>query len=146
MENYIEIYTDGACRGNPGVGGWGVVIIDGAERIEFSGFEKETTNNRMEMVAAIKALEYLDTDHNVLIITDSKYLMQGIQEWLPDWKKRGWKTASKKPVKNKDLWQQLDKLANKHKLEWRWVKGHTGNLGNERADMLANQAIDTLGS
>jgi ribonuclease HI len=146
MENYIEIYTDGACRGNPGVGGWGVVIIDGAERIEFSGFEEETTNNRMEMIAAIKALEYLDNDRNVLIITDSKYLMQGIQEWLPDWKKRGWKTASKKPVKNKDLWQQLDKLANKHKLEWRWVKGHTGNLGNERADMLANQAIDTLGS
>jgi len=146
MKNHIEIYTDGACRGNPGVGGWGVVIEDGAQRIEFSGFEEETTNNRMEMIAAIKALEYLDNDCNVLIITDSKYLMQGIQEWLPDWKKRGWKTASKKPVKNKDLWQQLDKLAHKHKVEWRWVKGHTGNPGNERADMLANQAIDTLGN
>ncbi len=144
MTRTIEIYTDGACRGNPGPGGWGVLLIAGAHRKTMHGGEPETTNNRMELTAAIQALNALKGSESVVLHTDSKYVMDGIRSWLPNWKKRGWKTAAKKPVKNKDLWQALDKAASRHDIRWVWVKGHDGNPGNEEADALANLGIDEM--
>ncbi len=133
----IEIFTDGSCSGNPGPGGWGVLIIDDKDRQELYGGEPDTTNNRMEMLAAIKALEATDTAP-IILHTDSQYLKNGINIWIHNWKKNDWKTAARKPVKNKDLWQELDTLTQNRAIDWRWVKGHSGNPGNERADELAN--------
>ena len=144
MTKTIEIYTDGACRGNPGPGGWGVVLQSGSRRKTLHGGEQNTTNNRMELTAAIEALKALNGSREVVIYTDSKYVMDGIERWLPAWKQRGWKTAAKKPVKNQDLWEELDRLSNGHVIQWKWVRGHTGNPGNEAADALANQGIDEL--
>lgn len=144
MTTTVEIYTDGACRGNPGPGGWGVVLIAGAHRKTLHGGELDTTNNRMELKAAIEALNALRSQQSVVLYTDSKYVMDGIRSWLPNWKKRGWKTAAKKPVKNQDLWQALDAAAARHDVRWVWVKGHDGNPGNEAADALANLGIDEL--
>jgi ribonuclease HI len=140
----IEIYTDGACRGNPGPGGWGAVLIAGGRRKTLHGGAAETTNNRMELTAAIEALNALRGSRQVLLHTDSRYVMDGIREWLPNWKARGWKTAAKKPVKNQDLWQALDEASARHQVTWNWVRGHTGNPGNEEADALANRGIDEL--
>ena len=140
----IEIYTDGACRGNPGAGGWGALLIAGKHRKEIHGGEFDTTNNRMELTAAIEALNALKKGSQIVLHTDSKYVMDGITAWMPNWKKRDWKTAAKKPVKNKDLWQALDAASQRHEIDWRWVKGHDGNPGNERADELANLGIDEL--
>jgi ribonuclease HI len=140
----VEIYTDGACRGNPGPGGWGVLLISGTRRKTLHGGEPETTNNRMELTAAIEALNALQGSQAVILHTDSRYVMDGIREWLPNWKKRGWKTAAKKPVKNQDLWQALDAAAARHTVTWKWVRGHDGNPGNETADALANRGIDEL--
>jgi ribonuclease HI len=140
----VEIFTDGACRGNPGPGGWGVVLRAGAYEKELHGGEPATTNNRMELTAAIRALEALKRSCRVALYTDSQYVRQGITEWLAQWHARGWKTANRKPVKNQDLWQQLDALAQQHEIEWHWVKGHSGHPENERADVLANQGIDEL--
>ena len=143
-EEKVEIYTDGACKGNPGPGGWGAVLFyKGAER-ELWGGEAETTNNRMELMAAIMALAALKRHCDVRIVTDSQYVMQGITEWMVNWKKRGWKTAAKEPVKNADLWQQLDEQVNRHNVTWKWVRGHTGHHGNERADQLANRGVDEV--
>ena len=144
MTKIIEIYTDGACRGNPGPGGWGALLIAGKHRKTMHGGEPETTNNRMELTAAIEALNTLKGESRVILHTDSKYVMDGINEWMPNWKKRGWKTAARKPVKNQDLWQLLDAAVERHDVEWRWVKGHDGNPGNEKADELANLGIDEL--
>ena len=140
----VEIYTDGACRGNPGPGGWAALLLAGEHEREISGAEAATTNNRMELTAVIRALEALKRPVEGAIYTDSQYVRQGVLEWMPNWKARGWKTADKKPVKNQDLWQALDALVARHKLEWHWVKGHSGNVGNERVDALANRAIDAL--
>jgi ribonuclease HI len=140
----VEIFTDGACRGNPGPGGWGVVLRSGANEKEMHGGELETTNNRMELTAAIRALGALKRSCRVALYTDSQYVRQGITEWLQQWHARGWKTANRKPVKNQDLWQELDALAQKHEIEWHWVKGHSGHPENERADALANLGIDEL--
>jgi len=140
----VEIYTDGACRGNPGPGGWGVLLIAGERRKELYGGEPDTTNNRMELRAAIEALNALNGERQVTLHTDSKYVMDGINNWMPGWKKRGWTTAAKKPVKNQDLWRDLDRAASRHDIRWNWVRGHTGNAGNERADELANKGIDGL--
>ncbi|RFC32050.1 MAG: RNase HI [Candidatus Nitrotoga sp. MKT] len=143
-EDIVEIYTDGACKGNPGVGGWGALLqIMGKER-ELCGGEAHTTNNRMELLAAIRALEVLKRPCRVVLHTDSKYVQQGISVWVHNWKQRGWKTADKKPVKNEDLWRMLDELASKHHVEWVWIKGHAGHDGNERADELANRGIEQL--
>jgi len=139
----VIAYTDGACRGNPGPGGWGVFLQYGEHRKEFSGGEAPTTNNRMELMAAISALESLREPCKVALHTDSKYVLQGLTEWLPGWKKRGWKTADKKPVKNQDLWERLDAAAARHQVDWKWVKGHAGDPGNENADRLANQGLET---
>ncbi|OGA70821.1 MAG: ribonuclease HI [Betaproteobacteria bacterium RIFCSPLOWO2_12_FULL_68_20] len=140
----VEIYTDGACRGNPGPGGWGVLLrARGAEK-ELHGADRATTNNRMELTAVIRALEALKRPSEVRLYTDSQYVQKGISQWIGDWKRRGWRTAAKKPVKNEDLWRRLDELAARHRVEWRWVKGHAGHDGNERADALANRAIDEL--
>jgi len=144
LTKIIEIYTDGACRGNPGPGGWGALLIAGKHRKTMHGGEPETTNNRMELTAAIEALNTLKGESRVILHTDSKYVMDGINEWMPNWKKRGWKTAARKPVKNQDLWQLLDAAVERHDVEWRWVKGHDGNPGNEKADELANLGIDEL--
>lgn len=144
MTKTIEIYTDGACRGNPGPGGWGVLLIAGEGRETLHGGDPETTNNRMELTAAIEALNALNGRTKVTLYTDSKYVMDGIREWMPNWKKRGWKTAAKKPVKNQDLWQALDAAVERHEIDWKWVKGHAGNPGNEAADALANRGIDEL--
>ncbi|WP_439638953.1 ribonuclease HI [Nevskia sp.] len=138
----VIAYTDGACRGNPGPGGWGVFLQYGEHRKEFSGGEAPTTNNRMELMAAISALESLREPCEVTLHTDSKYVLQGLTEWLPGWKKRGWKTADKKPVKNQDLWERLDAAAARHQVDWQWVKGHAGDPGNENADRLANQGLE----
>jgi ribonuclease HI len=132
----IEIFTDGACSGNPGPGGWGVLILDGDIRKELYGGEPETTNNRMEMLAAVEALKATG-DTPIILHTDSQYLKNGINIWIHGWKRNGWKTAARKPVKNKDLWLELDRLTQDRKIEWRWVRGHDGNPGNERADELA---------
>ena len=140
----VEIYTDGACRGNPGPGGWGALLIAGKNRKTLYGGEAETTNNRMELTAAIEALKALRRPAAVVLYTDSKYVMDGIRDWLPNWKRRGWKTAGKKPVKNQDLWRSLDEEASRHDISWKWVRGHTGNPGNEEADALANRGIDEL--
>jgi ribonuclease HI len=140
----IDIYTDGACRGNPGPGGWGALLMMGEHERELHGGEPQTTNNRMELTAVIRALEALKRPVKARIYTDSQYVRKGILEWMPNWKARGWKTADKKPVKNQDLWVALDALANTHDLEWHWVKGHSGNVGNERVDQLANRGIDEL--
>jgi ribonuclease HI len=140
----VEIYTDGACRGNPGPGGWGALLLFGEREREISGAEAQTTNNRMELTAVIRALEALKRPVEGAIYTDSQYVRQGVLEWMPNWKARGWKTADKKPVKNQDLWQALDALIVRHRLEWHWVKGHSGNVGNERVDQLANRAIDAM--
>jgi len=144
MIKIVEIYTDGACRGNPGPGGWGVWLkYADAEKFLYGG-EQETTNNRMELMAAIQALEILKYPCRIKLYSDSKYVLQGITEWMANWKKRGWKTAAKKPVKNDDLWRRLDEVMQKHTINWTWVKGHSGNIGNEKADQLANQGIDSL--
>lgn len=132
----IEIFTDGACSGNPGPGGWGVLIIDGDARTEMNGGDSETTNNRMEMRAAIEALKATG-DAPIILHTDSQYVKNGINTWIHGWKRNGWKTASRKPVKNKDLWQELDALTEGRDIDWRWIKGHNGHPGNERADELA---------
>lgn len=137
----INIYTDGACSGNPGPGGWGVYIDNNGEIIELSGNESETTNNRMELQAIIEALSYFSDISKINLFTDSKYVIDGANSWMVNWKKNGWQTAQKKPVKNKDLWIKLDTLIQTHKLTWNWVKGHDGNFGNERADYLATSAI-----
>ncbi len=134
----VEIYTDGACRGNPGPGGWGVVMFASGRQKELRGGVADTTNNRMELTAAIQGLAALKRPCSVTVYTDSEYLRRGITEWLESWKNSGWRTAGKKPVKNADLWKDLATLAAKHKVEWRWVKAHSGNPGNERADQLAN--------
>jgi ribonuclease HI len=139
MEQTIEIFTDGACKGNPGKGGWGALLVYGDHEKELFGGEAETTNNRMELTAVIRALESLKRPCKVRLHTDSQYVQKGISEWITGWKRRGWRTADNKPVKNKDLWQELDVLAAKHEIEWLWVKGHAGHDGNERADGLANQ-------
>jgi ribonuclease HI len=144
LTQIVEIYTDGACRGNPGAGGWGVLLIFGGKRKTLHGGERETTNNRMELTAAIEALSALNGRQSVVLHTDSKYVLDGLTQWLPNWKSRGWKTSAKKPVKNKDLWQALDEAANKHQVTWKWVKGHAGDPGNEAADELANRGIDEL--
>ena len=144
MTKRVEIYTDGACRGNPGPGGWGALLIAGRYRKTMHGGEYDTTNNRMELTAAIKALNALRGSRSVRLHTDSRYVMQGITEWMDNWKKRGWKTSNKKPVKNQDLWQALDEAVSKHDIEWVWVKGHDGDPGNEEADALANRGADEL--
>ncbi|MDH5784640.1 MAG: ribonuclease HI [Chromatiales bacterium] len=142
----VEIYTDGACRGNPGPGGWGAVLRYNGHERQLHGGEPQTTNNRMELMAAIVALESLTRPCQIELTTDSKYVMQGITEWLVGWKQRGWKTAAKKPVKNVDLWQRLDKALSPHQVKWHWVKGHSGHAENELADALANRGIDELAS
>lgn len=140
----VEIYTDGACRGNPGPGGWGAVLRYRGHEKDLYGAERETTNNRMELFAAISALQSLKRPCVIALTTDSQYVRKGITEWLADWKRRGWRTSSKKAVKNQDLWERLDKEVQRHKIEWHWVKGHSGHPENERADALANYAIDEL--
>lgn len=140
----LEIYTDGACRGNPGPGGWAALLSTGDHERELSGAEVLTTNNRMELTAVIRALEALKRPVRARLYTDSEYVRRGISEWLPGWKARGWRTAGKKPVKNQDLWERLDALAAGHSIEWHWVPGHAGVPGNERVDRLANEAIDAL--
>lgn len=140
----ITIYTDGACKGNPGPGGWGALMTWNDHEKELFGGELETTNNRMELMAAIQALEALKRQAQVTLYTDSKYVMDGLQKWLPNWKKNGWKNAAKKPVKNADLWQRLDESASRHEIKWNWVKGHSGVPGNERADALANLGIEQV--
>ncbi len=144
MSEAVVIYTDGACRGNPGPGGWGAVLTSGRHEKELWGGESETTNNRMELTAALEALNALRRGSDVILYTDSVYVKSGITSWMDSWKKRGWKTASRKPVKNQDLWQALDEAAARHTIEWRWVKGHSGDWGNERADELANRGIDEM--
>jgi ribonuclease HI len=140
----VEIFTDGACRGNPGPGGWGVLLRYKGHEKTLRGSEHNTTNNRMELMAAIFGLESLNRSCKVVLTTDSKYLRDGIKQWLARWKKNGWKTATRQPVKNEDLWRRLDKAASKHDIHWKWVKGHSGHPENERADQLANEAIDEL--
>jgi ribonuclease HI len=144
MTDVVIIYTDGACRGNPGPGGWGVLFNYKGKIKELYGAEKHTTNNRMELMAAIQALESLTRPCLVQLNSDSSYVLKGITDWMPNWKKRGWKTAAKTPVKNEDLWRRLDTAILKHKIEWKWVKGHSGDTGNDRADALANLGIDSL--
>jgi ribonuclease HI len=140
----VEIYTDGACRGNPGPGGWAALLVFGSERKEVSGSEAATTNNRMELSAAIGGLGALKRRCAVKLYTDSKYVLQGITEWLPNWKARGWRTAAREPVKNQDLWQLLDAAVANQDIQWIWVKGHSGHEGNEHVDRLANDAIDRM--
>ena len=143
--NKIIIYTDGGCRGNPGIGGWGVWLRYGNHDKKLQGAQQDTTNNRMELTAAIKALEAIkSSDITIDLFTDSKYVMTGISEWIKNWKAKGWKTANKKPVKNIDLWQRLDALNNQHNVVWHWVKGHSGDKGNDMADALANLAMDKI--
>lgn len=144
MSKVITIYTDGACRGNPGPGGWGAFLEYGDKQRTLHGGEELTTNNRMELTAVIKALEALKFKCQIELYTDSKYVLKGITEWLPNWKRRNWLTANKKPVQNVDLWQELDALVPEHEINWHWVKGHSGDPGNERADQLANRGIDEL--
>ena len=144
MTDIVKIYTDGACKGNPGVGGWGALLEMNGKEKELFGGERLTTNNRMELLAVIRALEALKRHCTVQLHTDSKYVQQGITEWIHNWKKRDWRTADKKPVKNDDLWRQLDEAAQKHDIEWLWVKGHAGHNGNERADELANRGVESI--
>ena len=143
-DDEVKIYADGACRGNPGPGGWGALLRTGTRERTLHGGEPATTNNRMELVAVIRALESLTLRCRVQLYTDSQYVQKGITQWIHNWKRRGWRTADKKPVKNIDLWQQLDALASNHDVSWHWVKGHAGHDGNERADALANRGVDEL--
>ncbi len=144
MTGRVQIYTDGACRGNPGPGGWGALLRYKDRELELFGGDPATTNNRMELLAAIKALEALTRPAAAVITTDSTYVMKGITEWLPNWVRKGWRTASNTPVKNADLWQQLVAAQAPHQVEWQWVRGHAGHPGNERADQLANRGIDAM--
>jgi ribonuclease HI len=144
MTEKVLIYTDGACKGNPGPGGWGALLRVGAHEKELFGGEPETTNNRMELVAVINALASLKRPCSVEVYTDSQYVRNGITEWLAQWRRRGWKTADRKPVKNVDLWQALEREASRHEVQWHWVKGHAGHDGNERADQLANRGVASL--
>ncbi len=144
MSDVAEIFTDGACSGNPGPGGWGALLRWGSKERELFGGEKDTTNNRMELTAVIKALETLSRPVKVRLFTDSTYVMQGITKWIHGWKKNGWKTSAKEPVKNEDLWRALDAAVQRHEVEWRWVKGHAGHPENERADALANKGVDLV--
>ena len=143
-EDTVEVYADGACRGNPGPGGWGVLLKAKGVEKELFGGEPHTTNNRMELTAVIRAIEALKRPCTIRVYTDSQYVQKGISEWISAWKRRGWRTADKKPVKNVDLWQRLDALASTHDIEWHWVRGHAGHDGNERADALANRGIDEM--
>ena len=145
MKPKVEIYTDGACKGNPGQGGWGAILMANGHEKELYGYEAQTTNNRMELMAVIQALEALKKPCDVDLHADSQYVLKGIKEWIHGWKKRGWKTADNKPVKNAELWQRLDALAKLHTVDWRWVKGHAGDPGNERADELANRGAESVG-
>jgi ribonuclease HI len=140
----VELCTDGACRGNPGPGGWGVVLRYGEVEKEMSGAEPETTNNRMELTAAIRGLQALKEPCRVRLMSDSEYVTKGMTRWIGDWKRRNWKTADRKPVKNEDLWRELEAAADGHRVDWEWVRGHAGHPGNERADSLANDAIDRM--
>ncbi|VVE59330.1 Ribonuclease HI [Pandoraea terrae] len=140
----VEIFTDGACKGNPGPGGWGAWLKSGDHEKELFGGELNTTNNRMELLAVIRALEALTKPCHIVLHTDSQYVQKGISEWIHGWKARGWKTAAKAPVKNADLWQLLDAVSQKHEIDWRWIKGHAGHEGNERADQLANRGVESL--
>ncbi|NIP71918.1 MAG: ribonuclease HI [Gammaproteobacteria bacterium] len=142
--NKVEVFTDGACRGNPGPGGWGVLLRYRGHEKTLRGAEPETTNNRMELTAAIRALESLKRSCRVVLTTDSQYVRKGITEWMANWKRRGWKTANRKPVKNADLWRRLDEARARHDVQWHWVRGHAGHPENERADRLANEAIDAM--
>ena len=142
--DFIEIYADGACKGNPGIGGWGAWLRYGDSEKELFGGEGLTTNNRMELTAVIRALEAIKRPLPVVIHTDSKYVQKGITEWLPSWKRKNWRTADGKAVKNVDLWQELDLIAGNHRIQWRWVKGHSGDVGNERADQLANRGVESV--
>ncbi len=142
----VEVFTDGGCRGNPGPGGWGAVLRFGGHERELRGSEENTTNNRMELLAAISSLEAMTEPCKVILTTDSTYVKDGITRWIRNWKANGWKTAAKKPVKNKDLWERLDAECLRHQVDWRWVKGHAGHPENERADGLANLAMDELGA
>ena len=139
---FIEIFTDGACKGNPGIGGWGAVLVYKDHKKEICGTVEDTTNNIMELTAVIKALNSLKEQCHIILTTDSTYVKEGITIWIDNWKSNGWKTANKKSVKNQDLWEQLDELSSKHHVEWKWVKGHSGHSGNELADQLANEAIE----
>jgi ribonuclease HI len=145
MADIVEIYTDGACKGNPGAGGWGALLRRGEKIRELHGGEPLTTNNRMELMAVIRALEALESGSRVRLHTDSQYVQLGISDWIKSWKKNGWRTAAKKPVKNDDLWRRLDEVAQQHDIEWLWVRGHDGNVGNERADALANLGVAEVG-
>lgn len=140
----VVVHTDGACRGNPGPGGWGAILASNGHEKELYGAERDTTNNRMELMAAIRAIEALKRPCDVTLTTDSEYLKKGITQWLEQWKRRGWKTADKKPVKNIDLWQRLEQAIDSHQLHWKWIRGHSGHPENERADQLANRAIDEM--
>jgi ribonuclease HI len=142
----VEAYADGACKGNPGPGGWGVLLREGGVERELHGGEPATTNNRMELTAVIRALEALEPQRRVRLYTDSQYVQKGMSAWIHDWKRRGWRTADKKPVKNQDLWMRLDELARGHEVEWHWVRGHAGHPENERADALANRGVDSVGA
>jgi ribonuclease HI len=142
----VQVYADGACKGNPGPGGWGAILRTGGNEKELFGGVSQTTNNRMELTAVVRALEALEHSSTVEVYTDSQYVQKGISEWLPDWKRRGWRTADKKPVKNVDLWQELERVAGKHRVTWHWVKGHAGHPENERADELANRGVDEMSS
>lgn len=144
QENQVVIYTDGACKGNPGPGGWGALLRCNGQEKELFGGERDTTNNRMELTAVIAGLDALKRPCQVVVYTDSQYVKKGISEWIHNWKKRGWKTASKEPVKNADLWQLLDVSRERHQVEWRWVKGHAGHEFNERADALANRGVESI--
>ncbi|MCL4744611.1 MAG: ribonuclease HI [Burkholderiaceae bacterium] len=144
MEHEIDIYTDGACKGNPGPGGWGALLRSGTREKELFGGEPSTTNNRMELTAVIRALECLRRPSRVVVHTDSQYVQKGIAQWVQTWKARGWKTADRKPVKNEDLWRELDALAARHQVVWKWVRGHAGHPENERADALANRGVEQL--
>jgi ribonuclease HI len=146
MSESVRIYTDGACKGNPGPGGWGALLRSGAHERELYGGDPATTNNRMELTAVIRALEALKRPSKVEVYTDSEYVKKGITEWLVAWKRRGWKTADRKPVKNADLWRELDELAGRHEIRWHWVRGHSGHPENERADALANRGVTSRGA